>query len=259
MGLSRLVVWPEVFRRSWRQSSNAGRNLCRHADALKAEELTVVYQPIVELSSGRMVSAEALVRWTDRNGNIIAPDTFVSAAEAAGMAGEITAHALRKVTAQAGMFLRKNPDLRITINIVAADLDDASFHAELDSCLRAADISPSQTGLELTERSTAKLDVAVPAIARLRKMGHRVYLDDFGTGYSSLSNLQELNVDTIKIDRAFTCTVGTASVKVSLVPQFLDMAKALELGVVVEGIETEEQLDYFAGATPPCGGQGWFI
>ncbi|HMF66350.1 MAG TPA: EAL domain-containing protein [Phyllobacterium sp.] len=87
----------------------------------------------------------------------------------------------------------------------------------------------------------------------------RVYLDDFGTGYSSLANLQELSVDTIKIDRAFTSTVGTASVRVSLVPQILDMASALELGVVVEGIETLEQREYFAGATPPCDGQGWFI
>jgi sensor c-di-GMP phosphodiesterase-like protein len=233
--------------------------LTRLTEALKAEELTIVYQPIVDLHTGRMVSAEALVRWTDRKGNTIAPDIFVLAAEEAGIAGEITAYALRKVTSEAGRFLRDNPDLRITVNMVAADLDNAGFYTELDSCIRAAGISANQIGLELTERSAAELDIAVSAIARLQNLGHRVYLDDFGTGYSSLSNLQELNVDTIKIDRAFTSTVGTASVKVSLVPQILDMARALDLCVVVEGIETKEQLDYFAAVRPPCGGQGWFI
>jgi sensor c-di-GMP phosphodiesterase-like protein len=233
--------------------------LTRLVEALKSEELAVVYQPIVELNTGRMVSAEALVRWTDRKGNVIAPDIFVSAAEEAGVAGQITTCALRKVTSEAGRFLRDNPDVRITVNMVAADLGDTQFYAELDRCVRTAGISASQIGLELTERSTAALDIAVAAIARLRNLGHRVYLDDFGTGYSSLSNLQDLNVDTIKIDRVFTSTVGTASVKVSLVPQILDMANALNLGVVVEGIETKEQLDYFAAVRPPCSGQGWFI
>jgi sensor c-di-GMP phosphodiesterase-like protein len=233
--------------------------LARLKEALKSDELTLVYQPIVELSSGRMVSAEALVRWTDRKGTIIAPDSFVSAAEEAGAAGEITAYALRKVTAQAGKFLQENPDVRITVNIVAADLDDAGFYERLESSIRAANISANQIGLELTERSTAELDVAVAAVARLRGLGHLVYLDDFGTGYSSLANLQQLNVDAIKIDRAFTGTVGTASVKVSIVPQILDIADALKLGVVVEGIETKEQRDYFAAADVSCAGQGWFI
>jgi sensor c-di-GMP phosphodiesterase-like protein len=175
------------------------------------------------------------------------------------MAGEITAYVLKKVAAKAGAFLQQNPDFRITVNIVAADLDSAEFYAALAGSIRSAGISPGQIGLELTERSAASLDIAGPAIARLRKFGHLVYLDDFGTGYSSLANLQELNVDTIKIDRAFTNTVGTASVKVSIVPQILDMARALELGVIIEGIETREQFDYFADAMASCAGQGAFI
>jgi sensor c-di-GMP phosphodiesterase-like protein len=240
----------------WRGEATSFARLKR---AMQADELTVVYQPIIDLNSARMISAEALVRWTDRTGKVIAPDVFVAAAEEAGTAGEITAYVLKKVSAKAGAFLRQNPDFRITVNIVTADLDDARFYEALKGAVGTAGISPRQIGLELTERSAASLDVAGPAIARLRKLGHLVYLDDFGTGYSSLANLQELNVDIIKIDRAFTKTVGTASVKVSIVPQILDMAIALKLGVVIEGIETQEQFDYFANATPSCAGQGWLI
>lgn len=233
--------------------------VARLSAALQADELSIAYQPIVDLSSGRLVSAEALLRWVDREGESIPPDLFVSEAEKAGIVGKITAYVLRKVTMQAGPFLREHPELKVTINIAAADLEDAGFYAALDASMRAAGLTASQLGLELTERSTARLDIAGPAIARLRQRGHLVYLDDFGTGYSSLANLQELNVDVIKIDRAFTRTVGTGSVKVSIVPQILAMAKALGVGVVVEGVETSEQRDYFAAALQSCAGQGWFV
>jgi sensor c-di-GMP phosphodiesterase-like protein len=229
----------------------------RHA--LRRDQLTVMYQPIVDLRSGRMVSAEALVRWTDRDGKAIPPDVFVSAAETNGTAGEITAYVLRYVGRTAGQLLREYRELVITVNIVAADLSDPDFYAVLQQTFDTSDIERKQIGLELTERSTARLDVAAPAIARLRQLGHPVYLDDFGTGYSSLAHLQDLNVDVIKLDKAFTDTVGTGSVKVSIVPQILEMAQALGLRVVVEGIETETQYAYFASAPSHCYGQGWLI
>ena len=228
-------------------------------DALRSNQLTLVFQPIVDLHSGRMVSAEALVRWTDRKGNAISPDVFVSAAENNGTAGEITAYVLRHVASIAGPLLRDHRELVITVNIVAADLSDPNFYTVLEQTFDASGIAREQIGLELTERSTARQDVAAPAIARLRQLGHPVYLDDFGTGYSSLAQLQHLNLDVIKLDRAFTKSVGTGSVKVSIVPQVLEMANVLGLRVVVEGIETETQYDYFASATPHCYGQGWNI
>ncbi|MBZ9655810.1 EAL domain-containing protein [Phyllobacterium lublinensis] len=232
--------------------------ISRLMEALRARELTVVYQPIVDLPSGRMVSAEALVRWTDRNGETIRPDVFVAAAEAEGLAGEITVYVLREIERSARSLLQANPELVVTVNIAAADFDDDNFYAVLDDIVQSG-IPATQIGIELTERSTVVREVAIPAITRLRKVGHPVYLDDFGTGYSSLSYLQDLGIDAIKIDKAFTDTVGTDSVKVSITPLILEMARTLRLKVVVEGIETTEQRDYFAKALPGCRGQGWLF
>ncbi|WP_455274392.1 EAL domain-containing protein [Rhizobium herbae] len=229
----------------------------RHA--LQSNQLTMMFQPIVDLHTGRMVSAEALIRWTDREGRTIPPDVFVSAAEKNGTAGEITAYVLRYVSRIAGPLLHDNPELVITVNIVAGDLNDPNFYAALEQTLDASGIARHQIGLELTERSVAEHHVAVAAIARLGTLGHPVYLDDFGTGYSSLAQLQDLNVDVIKLDRAFTRSVGTGSVTVSIVPQILEMATALGLRVVVEGIETDTQYSYFASAPNHCYGQGWAI
>jgi sensor c-di-GMP phosphodiesterase-like protein len=93
----------------------------------------------------------------------------------------------------------------------------------------------------------------------LRSSGHRIFIDDFGTGYSSLAYLGELNVDGIKIDRSFTQTIGTGSVSVSIVPQIIGMAHVHHLDIVVEGIETPAQRDYFAALVPKVDGQGWLF
>ena len=113
--------------------------------------------------------------------------------------------------------------------------------------------------IEVTESSTARIQVALKTIRELRKRGHSVQIDDFGTGYSSLAYLHDLSVDAIKIDRAFTQAIGTEAVTVGILPQILAMAKALNLQVIVEGIETVEQAVYFAGAEMPILGQGWLF
>jgi len=120
-------------------------------------------------------------------------------------------------------------------------------------------VNPSNVGLELTERSTADHKTAVHALAQFKNTGHVMYIDDFGTGYSSLAYLHELHVDAIKMDRAFTRTVGTGAVTASVVPQILEMAAQLDLLVVVEGIETREQAEYFRAAGRGILGQGWLF
>jgi sensor c-di-GMP phosphodiesterase-like protein len=122
-----------------------------------------------------------------------------------------------------------------------------------------AGIRPSAIGLELTERSTADPVMATEALARLKQAGFLVYIDDFGTGYSSLAYLHRLAVNFIKIDRVFTQTIGTGSVTASVVPQILDLARTLNLQVVVEGIETEEQAAYFCNEFPGARAQGWLF
>jgi len=224
--------------------------------ALRTGALTTVYQPIVDLQTGAIVGAETLVRWINEDGESVRPDVFVALAEERGFAGQITRLVTRRVMSELGDLLAEGR-LRVTVNIASQDLDDPEFHGYLQGCLADAGVQPSSIGLELTERSTAMRKMAVGTLATLKSTGHMVYIDDFGTGYSSLSYLHQLDVDAIKVDRVFTQTVGTGAVTASVVPQILAMAEQLDLLVVVEGIETEEQAQYFRAAGRGILGQGW--
>ena len=130
----------------------------------------------------------------------------------------------------------------------------------LENELQRNGVRPEGFSIEITESSTARRGVAIETIQRLRQRGHSVHIDDFGTGYSSLSYLHELSVDAIKIDRSFTQSIGTESVTLFILPQILAMAEALQLLVIVEGIETAQQADYFlADARAKILGQGWLF
>jgi sensor c-di-GMP phosphodiesterase-like protein len=225
--------------------------------ALRRNLLTVVYQPIVEVKTGKIVGAEALARWTDEDGQYVRPDVFVAAAEELGFIGKLTRVVLRLIVAELGEFLRTNPEFHINVNISAADLADAQFLPMLEKLLRRHRIAPKSINLELTERSTADHHLAISAIGKLRRRGHEFYIDDFGTGYSSLAYLNELAVDAIKIDRAFTDAIGTGSLTAVIVPQILAMAETLHVKVVVEGVERAEQSAYFANLDQEILAQGW--
>ena len=226
--------------------------------AIRKGSLTLVYQPIVDLETGGTVGAEALVRWIDEEGESVRPEVFISLAEERGFVGEITCWMVQRTAEELGDLLA-NGELQVSLNITSEDLTDPVFFACLARCMEAAGVKPSSIGLEITERSTADKKTAVEALARLKSAGHMVYIDDFGTGYSSLAYLHRLHVDAIKVDRAFTQTVGTGAVTASVVPQILEMAAQLDLLVVVEGIETKEQAEYFRAAGRGILGQGWLF
>ncbi len=225
--------------------------------SLRRNELKVVYQPIVNIKTGRILGAEALARWIDEDGQYVRPDVFVAAAEELGFIGQLTRVVLRVILSELGPFLREHPDFSISVNISAADLADRQFLPQLEHLLRKHRVASSSINLELTERSTADHHLAITAIHRLRERGHRFYIDDFGTGYSSLSYLNELAVDAIKIDRAFTDAVGTGSLTAAIVPQILAMADTLNVKVVVEGVERADQSRYFAALDQEILAQGW--
>ncbi|HEY9127183.1 MAG TPA: EAL domain-containing protein [Acidobacteriaceae bacterium] len=225
--------------------------------ALRRNLITVVYQPIVDVKTGVILGAEALARWTDEDGNYVRPDVFVAAAEELGFIGKLTRSVLRIIVQELGDFLREHPSFHVSVNIAAADLADPQFLPMMEKLLRRSRIRPQSIALELTERSTADHKLTVSSISRLRALGHTFYIDDFGTGYSSLSYLNELAVDAIKIDRAFTDAVGTESLTAVIVPQILAMARTLDVTVVVEGVERAEQSAYFAGLGQPILAQGW--
>ena len=225
--------------------------------ALRRNLLTVVYQPIVEIKTGEILGAEALARWTNDDGKYVPPDVFVAAAEELGFIGKLTKVVLQLIVAELGAYLRANPGFKVNVNIAAADLADPQFLPMLEKTLHKHGISSGSINLELTERSTADHHLTISSIGKLRERGHEFYIDDFGTGYSSLSYLNELAVDAIKIDRAFTDAIGTGSLTAAIVPQILAMAETLHVRVVVEGVERAEQSDYFASLDQRILAQGW--
>ena len=227
--------------------------------AIARDRLRMVYQPIVDLASGFIVGAEALARWTDEEGSAVSPDVFVRIAEERGFVEEITALAVRHSLRDLGSVLRRSPGFRVTVNVTATDLCDPAFLPMLERSLTRESIPARCLGIEITESSTARIVDAIETIRQLRQRGHLVYIDDFGTGYSSLAYLQDLAVDAIKIDRSFTQSIGTDAAPVVILPQILLMAEALNLQVVVEGIETRAQADYFSGKGNATLGQGWLF
>ncbi len=212
--------------------------------AIRQDKLSLVYQPVIELNTGVIVGAEALVRWVNEDGTSVSPETFVTLAEKKGFVGELTQWVIRRVTAELGDILATGT-FTVTVNVSSLDLTDPEFFETLKECLQSARLSPAAIGLEVTERVAADHDGAVNAIALLKQAGHVVYVDDFGTGFSNLACLHRLAIDAIKIDRIFTRTVDATPATYSIVPQILAMANQLKLRVVVEGIETREQAEYF--------------
>lgn len=226
--------------------------------ALEADDLFVRYQPQVTLPDGRILGAEALVRWTLPDTGPVRPDVFIELAERRGLIGRITETVIRHCERDLGDVLRQSPAFRISINVAPADLKGPALEAHLQKYILGRGILPSQITLEVTERGTAENRQVVEALNRLRAHGFRIAIDDFGTGYSSLSYLQTLPFDELKIDKSFTDTVGTRSVREGLVPNILDIAAKLGLEVVAEGLETHEQVAYFADV-PRVIGQGWLF
>jgi len=240
----------------YRRSRSIEQQLRR---AIRNDRLRVVYQPVVDLNTRRIVGAEALVRWTDEDDFVISPDIFVRIAEERGFIGEITKLILRHTLRDFGATLRNTSSFRLNINVTASDLADHAFLPLLARSLEQAEVPTQRLGIEITESGTARQQIAMDTILQLRRRGHRVYIDDFGTGYSSLAYLQDLAIDAIKIDRAFTKAIGTEAVTVAILPQILSMAESLNLQVVVEGIETTEQARYFSGEGKHFLAQGWLF
>ncbi len=242
------------FSVSFSRSREFSRQLRR---AVQKDELKVLYQPIVNIETRRIVGAEALARWTDKGGNEVDPEVFVKTAEDLGFVGSITKKVLHQVLRDFGPTLRNRPGFRVSVNLSAADLVDPQFLPMLADSLRQAYVQPSSLVLEITERSAANSDQAMETIRNLRRMGHSIHIDDFGSGYSNLDKLLYLFADTIKIDKAFTKVIGTESVAVAILPQIINMAKSLNLEVVVEGVESTMQADYFSPGKQKIYAQGW--
>jgi diguanylate cyclase (GGDEF)-like protein len=226
-------------------------------------ELSLHYQPIFDLTTGRPVSCEALVRWTHPLRGPISPDEFIPVAEEMGLVGEIGRHVLREACLQA-MQWRRIPiakDLSVGVNVSAYQVCDNRFVAEVEAALRDSGLPPAGLILELTESAFLSDTARVHhRLARLRELGVRIAIDDFGTGYSSLSYLRRLPIDLLKIDRAFVSELGASSSAQarSLVRSIARLGHDLGLIVVAEGIETQSELDDVRDAHCDLG-QGYLL
>ncbi len=223
------------------------------AGAVEREELRVVYQPIVSLFTGRVLSCEALLRWDHPTLGAVGPAVFVPLAEELRLMEPITRFVLGRAMADAA---RWPAEVSVAVNISPSTLRCAAFAREL---LDGAGADPRRLELEVTESVLLEADDATrAAIAELRAAGVRLALDDFGTGYASLASLRDHGFDRIKIDRSFLADVGTDADARAITEAVVALAQRLGLETVAEGIETEEQRLY-AAAIGCASAQGWLF
>ncbi len=226
--------------------------------ALRRQELFLLYQPVVELASGRWVGVEALLRWRRPTGEIVNPDLFIPIAEQHGMIVRVTRRVLELVAQDAGDFLVRHPHFHIAINVSATDFHDPGFVAGLEAALRGMGAAPANLILEVTERGLLDPDVARSTTGLLRRSGFALAIDDFGTGYSSLSYLESLELDYLKIDRSFIEAIGTEAPTSQVVRHIIAIARDLRLRMIAEGIESGAQAE-FLRARGVQYGQGWLF
>lgn len=209
--------------------------------ALQRKTLSVHYQPIVEIKTGRIQSLEALIRWPTLGGQHIPADVFIAEAEKSGLICEITHYVLRQAIMDLNMLHQAYPELVIAVNISAMDLSSPDFAKDLRVHCAACGLLPRYLKLEITERSLVDGDSAKNNMLSLSDAGFVFALDDFGTGYSSLSYLHKMPVQILKIDRSFIAGLGMTVATGSVVPQIVSMARQLGMDVIAEGVETAEQ------------------
>lgn len=226
------------------------------AAAIRHQEFHVQYQPIIEIASGRCVGAEALVRWRREDGSFVRPDLFIPVAEDNGLIGEITALVIARVASDMGAVLAADPSLHVSINLAPDDLKTDAILLKLNSAILGHGIDPGQIWLEVTERGLMDYDTASEIIDRMRNAGYRLSIDDFGTGYSSLQHLQQIKFDTLKIDKSFVDTIAIDSAKSTVIFHIIEMAKALGVSIIAEGVERQEQADYLRSNGVTLA-QGW--
>jgi diguanylate cyclase (GGDEF)-like protein len=214
----------------------------RHA--LERDELRLVYQPVVELESGRTVGVEALARWAHPTRGLIPPLTFIPVAEEIGMIGAIGRWVLREACRQLAVWRRLSPGLVLNVNLSAVQLRDDRLAAYVEQALRAHGLPGEALTLEITESMLLSGDEDTAArLRRLKALGLSIAVDDFGTGYSSLSYLKQFPVDALKIDKSFVDTVARSTADSTLARTIVELGRGMRLETIAEGIETVEQLE----------------
>jgi diguanylate cyclase (GGDEF)-like protein/PAS domain S-box-containing protein len=216
--------------------------------ALDRGELQMHYQPIVDLTTGRVTGAEALMRWNSAEFGRVAPDQFIPLAEMSGLIVRLGTWALETACRQAATWCQQFGDaFRMAVNVSTRQVRQMGFADLVLKAMTDAGIEPANLEIEITESLLMDESTPIEELRRLRQAGIRLSIDDFGTGYSSLSYLKRFPVDTLKIDRSFVSGLAEGGADIALVETIISMAHCLGLDVVAEGVESLDQLDLLKG------------
>ena len=211
--------------------------------ALERDELTVHYQPQMDLKTGAIIGMEALIRWEHPERGLIPPSDFIPLAEETGLIRDLGEVVLKLSCAQTQAWLQQGfPPLRIAVNISGRQLEDRDLPDRIAGVLNDTGLHYSQLELEITESTImSHPEEVIPVLTQLKEMGITLAIDDFGTGYSSLSYLKRFPIDMLKIDRAFVRDLTTDLNDKALIRAIIALAKSLNLKTLAEGVETREQ------------------
>ncbi|MHB8234429.1 MAG: putative bifunctional diguanylate cyclase/phosphodiesterase, partial [Solirubrobacteraceae bacterium] len=213
------------------------------ADAWQNDEFFLVYQPMLDLESERVVGVEALLRWRHPRSGVVAPDLFIPLAEENGLIVPIGRWVLDQACAQAAAWRAKGHMLTIAVNVSARQLERPEFVEEVQTALRDSGLAPSDLTLEITETVLMrKPETTAALLGELKTLGVRIAVDDFGTGYSSLAYLRQFPVDSLKIDRTFITGLARSSEAHALTHTLIQLGKALGLQTLAEGVEEQSQV-----------------
>lgn len=217
--------------------------------AVKTQALQLAYQPQVDMLTGRIFGAEALLRWNDPELGVVSPATFIPIAEESGLIQVIGEWVLRTACQQAKSWLDQGlSPIRISVNVSPLQLERSDLVTVVKTVLKDSQLAADCLELEVTEGALMRnADDAARTLRELRSLGVKIAIDDFGTGYSSLSYLKRFSVDRIKIDRAFVREIGIDEEYEALTLAVIGIAKALKFDVLAEGVELDVQKHFLIG------------
>lgn len=212
------------------------------ADALREQQFKLYYQPKVDLNTGQILSAEALARWHHPQDGVVPPLMFISLIEQSGKVREFGRYVIRTAIRQIDQWQTKGIAVPVAVNLSPYNLLDPDIVSFTESLLQNFNIAPEMLEIELTETATSlHLQTISKSLNGFKEIGVKLSIDDFGTGMSSLAYISSLNVDTIKIDRAFVRDMDKNDSHLSIVQTALNLAKAFDCTVVAEGVENAAQ------------------
>ncbi|ROM67014.1 GGDEF domain-containing response regulator [Pseudomonas brassicacearum] len=214
--------------------------------ALQRKEFVLHYQPKLDLTNGKVVGVEALVRWNRPDQGMVFPSDFIPVAEDSGLIVPLSQWVLQEACQQACRWQAQGMrPLSLSVNISAIDFRQRGFVEGIARTLKETGFAPTQLELEITESVLMQnIDTTVATLKAIKQLGIRLAIDDFGTGYSSLSYLQKFPVDVLKIDQSFVGDLSIDSNDAKLVSTIISLGKSLNLHIIAEGVETREQLEF---------------